>query len=120
MTNEFEAHYDPHADPDEPPIKRRKAQVEDTEMDITPMIDCTFLLLIFFTVTSSPDAQTALNLAPAKHGVRGSIQYSVIFSGPDAGEGKPAEVYLADGKVGQPLSGTPAEQEVLIRQAVEE
>lgn len=120
MTNEFEAHYNPHDEPDEPPIKCRKAPVEDTEMDITPMIDCTFLLLIFFTVTSTPDAQTALNLAPAKHGVGVSIQDSMIISVADAGEGKPAEVYLADGKVGQPLSGTPAEQEPQIRQAVEE
>jgi biopolymer transport protein ExbD len=120
MNNEFEAHYNPHDEPDEPPLKPRKAAVEDTEMDITPMIDCTFLLLIFFTVTSTPDAQTALNLAPAKYGVGISIQDSLIISVADAGDGKPAEVYLADGKVGKPLEGTPAEQDTLIRQAVEE
>ena len=120
MTNEFEAHYNPHYDPDEPAIKRRKAPVEDTEMDITPMIDCTFLLLIFFTVTSTPDAQTALNLAPAKHGVGVSIQNSLIISIAEAGDGKTANVYLADGKVGQPLQGTPEEQDAQIRQAVEE
>ncbi|HET6883438.1 MAG TPA: biopolymer transporter ExbD [Pirellulales bacterium] len=120
MTNEFEAHYNPHDDPDEPPIKPRKAPVEDTEMDITPMIDCTFLLLIFFTVTSTPDAQTALNLAPAKHGVGISIQDSFIISVADAGEGRSAEIYLADGKVGKALEGTPAEQETQIKQAVEE
>jgi biopolymer transport protein ExbD len=119
MANEFEAHYNPHEDPDEPPIKPRKAPVEDPEMDITPMIDCTFLLLIFFTVTSTPDAQTALNLAPAKHGVGVSIQDSVMISVADAGEGKPAAIYLADGKVGQPLSGTPEEQDAQIRQAIE-
>lgn len=120
MTNEFEAHYNPHDDADEPAIKRRKAPVEDTEMDITPMIDCTFLLLIFFTVTSTPDAQTALNLAPAKHGVGISIQDSFIISVADAGEGRPAEIYLADGKVGKALEGTPVEQEGQIKQAVEE
>jgi biopolymer transport protein ExbD len=119
MTNEFEAHYNPHEDPDEPPIKPRKPAVEDTEMDITPMIDCTFLLLIFFTVTSTPDAQTALNLAPAKHGVGVSIQDSVMISVADAGEGK-ADIYLGDGKVGQPLSGTPEEQDAQIKQAIEE
>ncbi|HET6883884.1 MAG TPA: biopolymer transporter ExbD [Pirellulales bacterium] len=119
MTNEFEAHYNPHDDPDEPPIKPRKPAVEDTEMDITPMIDCTFLLLIFFTVTSTPDAQTALDLVPAKHGVGVSIQDSVIISVADAGEGK-GEIYLADGKVGQPLAGTPEEQEAQIKQAIEE
>jgi biopolymer transport protein ExbD len=119
MTNEFEAHYNPHVEPDEPPIKARKAPVEDTEMDITPMIDCTFLLLIFFTVTSTPDAQTALNLASAKHGVGVSIQDSLIISVADAGEGKAANVYMADGKIGQPLPGTPEEQDALIRQEVE-
>lgn len=121
MKNEFEAHYNPHDDPDEPPIKPRKAAVEDTEMDITPMIDCTFLLLIFFTVTSTPDAQTALNLAPAKHGVGVSIQDSVIISVADAGEGKPAQVYLADGKIeAKRLSGTPEEQDAEIRRVIEE
>lgn len=120
MTSEFEAHYNPHDDPEEPPIKPRKAPVEDTEMDITPMIDCTFLLLIFFTVTSTPDAQTALNLAPAKYGVGVSIQDSVIISVADAGDGKPAQVYLADGKVGAPLSGANEEQDAKIRQAIEE
>lgn len=33
-------------------------------------------------------------------------------------EGKPAAVYLADGKVGEPLLGTPEEQDDQIRQAV--
>jgi biopolymer transport protein TolR len=117
---EFEAHYSPTIVDDEPPIKRRKAPTEDTEMDITPMIDCTFLLLIFFTVTSTPDAQTALDLAPAKHGVGVSMKDSVMISVAETGEGKPAAVYLGDGKVGSPLAGTPEEQDDQIRQAVEQ
>lgn len=31
--------------------RRRKAEVEDVPMELTPMIDVTFLLLIFFIVT---------------------------------------------------------------------
>lgn len=120
MHEEFDAHFNPHAEPDEPPIKKRQRPVEDTEMDITPMIDCTFLLLIFFTVTSTPDAQTALNLAPAKYGVGISIQDSLIISVADAGENTPAAVYLADGKAGDPLQGTTEEQDAQIKQAVEE
>lgn len=104
----------------ESPLGKRKRPQEDTEMDITPMIDCTFLLLIFFTVTSTPDAQTALNLAPAKYGVGVSQRDSIIISIADNGESQPASVYLADGKVGEPLSGTPADQEAAIRKAVEE
>lgn len=42
----------------------------DTEMelDITPMIDVTFLLLIFFMVTSTMQPQTDLDVPSAKHG----------------------------------------------------
>jgi len=104
----------------ESPLGKRKRPQEDTEMDITPMIDCTFLLLIFFTVTSTPDAQTALNLAPAKYGVGVSQRDSIIISIAENGESQPASVYLADGKVGEPLSGAPADQEAAIRKAVEE
>jgi len=104
----------------ESPLGARKRPMEDTEMDITPMIDCTFLLLIFFTVTSTPDAQTALDLAPAKYGVGISQRDSIIISLADGGESQPAEVYLADGKVGEPLKGAPADQDAAIRKAVEE
>jgi biopolymer transport protein ExbD len=101
-------------------LLRRKRPQEDTEMDITPMIDCTFLLLIFFTVTSTPDAQTALNLAPAKHGVGVSQRDSIIISISDNGESEPVSIYLADGKVGEPLKGANEDQEAAIRQAIEE
>src|SRR3569623_691137 len=104
----------------ESPFPPRKRPQEDTEMDITPMIDCTFLLLIFFTVTSTPDAQTALNLAPAKHGVGVSQRDSIIISIADNGESEPAAVYLADGKVGEPLKGTNEAQAAEIRKANEE
>lgn len=105
---------------EESPLGARKRPQEDTEMDITPMIDCTFLLLIFFTVTSTPDAQTALNLATAKYGVGISQRDSIIISIAENGESQPASVYLADGKVGEPLKGSPADQDAEVRRAVEE
>jgi biopolymer transport protein ExbD len=40
----------------------------DDEMDITPMIDMTFLLLIFFILTSKMTAEQTRNLPPAKNG----------------------------------------------------
>ena len=40
----------------------------DDEIDITPMIDCVFLLLIFFMVTSTMQ-QSREQLPSAKHGV---------------------------------------------------
>ncbi len=103
---------------DGPVIKTRRLK-EDTEMDITPMIDCVFLLLIFFTVTSTPDAQTALSLAESKNGVDVSAQNSAMISLAFKDAGLPAEVYLADGKLGAPLVGDLIEQERQIRDYVE-
>ena len=41
----------------------------ETDLDITPMIDVTFLLLIFFMVTSTMQSERELDVPPAKHGV---------------------------------------------------
>jgi len=44
-----------------------KKAVGDDEIDMTPMIDCVFLLLIFFLVTASFQLQKALQIpAPEK------------------------------------------------------
>ncbi|QDS95981.1 Biopolymer transport protein ExbD/TolR [Roseimaritima multifibrata] len=51
---------DPSADlPDEPPPLPRKKR-EDGELDMTPMVDVTFLLLIFFMVTASFSLQKSI------------------------------------------------------------
>ena len=47
----------------------RKRGGDDMELDITPMIDVTFLLLIFFMVSSTMQAQKDLEVPPAVHGV---------------------------------------------------
>lgn len=41
---------------------------DDVEMDITPMIDITFLLLIFFLVAAKMDSQKAVGLPDARAG----------------------------------------------------
>jgi len=76
------------------PPRRR----EEAEMDITPMIDVTFLLLIFFLVTSLPDQKTAIELPKADHGVGVSQLHSVIFTVAEGGLDA-APVYAADGRV---------------------
>jgi biopolymer transport protein ExbD len=41
----------------------------EADLDITPMIDVTFLLLIFFMVTSTMKPPATLDVPPAKHGL---------------------------------------------------
>jgi len=77
-------------------IKPRK-QLEDTEMDITPMIDITFLLLIFFLVASKMDESTAVALPPAKIGMNIPVKESVIISVVKGKGDGAAAVYKGDG-----------------------
>lgn len=103
-----------------PQIGRRKAFVDQTEMDITPMIDCTFLLLIFFIVCSRPDVQEAITLARAHHGVAIGAKRATIITIAESGRETPP-VYLADGKFADKQLPEDLEQQaVRIQQAVQE
>jgi biopolymer transport protein ExbD len=97
----------------------RRPQRDSAEIDMTPMIDCVFLLLIFFLVGSTPDLQTAVELPAAQFGTGVSPQTSVIITVAESEGTGPAQVYLADGKVGSPLPNVPAEQEAAVTEAVE-
>ncbi len=95
--------------------------VQDTgDLDITPMIDITFLLLIFFLVASRPDAQTSVDLPPARHGQGVSQNTSAIITIDAGGDPHAALIYLADGKVGKALDGTPEHQAAAIEAYVRE
>ncbi|HEX6962181.1 MAG TPA: biopolymer transporter ExbD [Lacipirellula sp.] len=93
----------------EAPIYARDREVIDAEMDITPMIDCVFLLLIFFIVCSTMDDQSPIDLADARHGKAVGERESVIIS---IGEGgvDSAPVYLSDTTTGDPLPTDPDQQ----------
>ena len=78
-----------------PLVPRRK--IADAEMDITPMIDITFLLLIFFLVASRLDEDAPVELPPARHGTAVAENSSVIITVAASGENE-AAVYLGDGK----------------------
>ena len=49
-------------------LPKRKRNPDDGELDITPMIDVTFLLLAFFVVVSRMDPQAAVALPLASYG----------------------------------------------------
>lgn len=104
---------------DDGPALPRRRLTEDSELDMTPMIDCVFLLLIFFTVTSRPDQATSVELPPARYGKGVSLQDSVIITVASREGNRPAAVYLADGTIGSPLPENPKEMEAAVVEAVE-
>lgn len=60
---------------------------EDDEMDITPMIDITFLLLIFFIVCSTMDPTKMGKIPEAQNGLAIAAKNSaVIFINPGKGD----------------------------------
>jgi biopolymer transport protein ExbD len=77
------------------PSKKRQ---DDVDLDITPMIDMVFLLLIFFLVSSTPDQKTSIELPPAQHGVAVSQSDAVIVTLGEGGLGA-APAYAADGRI---------------------
>ncbi|MBN1853946.1 MAG: biopolymer transporter ExbD [Pirellulales bacterium] len=46
--------------------RTRRLRSADDELDMTPMVDVTFLLLIFFMITAAFALQKAINVPPAK------------------------------------------------------
>lgn len=77
-------------------VPRRKGAA-DEEMDITPMIDITFLLLIFFIVSSNMNPEQALDLPKAKHGGSIVAPDSVIIL-VRQGSGETAQVFTPEGR----------------------
>jgi biopolymer transport protein ExbD len=80
------------------PALPTRQQREDVDLDITPMIDMVFLLLIFFLVSSTPDQKTAIELPEARHGVAVTQNDSVIFTLAEGGIGT-APAFAADGRI---------------------
>src|SRR5687768_3139081 len=70
---------------------------QDNDVDMTPMIDCIMLLLIFFMTTSKMNAQGAIPVPEARHGSEADPRKSIMISIFEAKSGKEAEVVLGDG-----------------------
>lgn len=99
---------------DEPFLKARAASHDD-ELDITPMIDITFLLLIFFLVSSKMNAEQAVDLPKARHGNVVAAKESVVII-MKRGTGDQAEVGKADGTL---FSNDPEQQSAELSEYVQ-
>jgi biopolymer transport protein ExbD len=81
---------------DEDPIRMSEGIKDEDELDITPMIDITFLLLIFFVVASKMDPTQTGRTPKATHGLSVSAKDSaVLFM--SAGSGERAIIKNLDG-----------------------
>jgi len=119
-------HAETEYDAEEPLLRSRgKLREKDFEMDITPMIDITFLLLIFFLVCSTPDVDTSIDLPKARYGKGVGERNSVIITVSkettlDEEGNEHAPVYLADGRIEQDrLPDAYDRQAEMIRAAVQ-
>lgn len=121
MSEDFAARLGPELFPeDEERVTFRRPARETPEMDITPLIDMTFLLLIFFLVCTTAALEGAVELPPARYGTAVGPADAVVITIADRPKAKLPAVYLADGKRGSPLPDSVDAQEEAIVRAVEE
>ncbi len=103
---------------DEYVMPKRKA-AEEAEMDITPMIDITFLLLIFFLVASKMAAPGSVSLPPAATAWAWSNKNAVIITVTKGGADGAAMIYMGDGKDASKLvQGDPDQQDDMLAEYV--
>jgi biopolymer transport protein ExbD len=72
--------------------KKKSVVHEDHDIDITPMIDCVFLLLIFFIVTSKVGSTAGVELPQAEYGAAVSMKNAIVVT-IDAGADGGAVIY---------------------------
>lgn len=85
-----------------------KKKDEEMDLDITPMIDVTFLLLIFFMVSSTMQATPDYEVPPAKHGKALETKEAIIF------------IIVGGGKGETPTVETGSIKEMTLEQVTEE
>ncbi len=78
-------------------LPKRKRNADDGELDVTPMIDVTFLLLAFFVVVSKMDPQASVPLPTASYGVSISDKECVTIIVTVDDSGKESNIFLGTG-----------------------
>lgn len=97
----------------------RRPDRETPEFDITAMVDLVFMMNIYFLVTFITVAMGEMNLPAADHASPLDADTAVILSVLRSLDGESIDVYVGDGKKGEPLKD-PAEQERQIQAALDE
>jgi biopolymer transport protein ExbD len=95
-----------------------KRNLTESEMDMTPMIDVVFLLLIYFLVATTQDETNTVDLPKAQYGGGVSQLQSVVFT---VGEGGTdiAPAWFGKGKkLGSEMSDNEEERAKQIEEAV--
>jgi biopolymer transport protein TolR len=96
----------------------RRPMEEVGEMDITPMIDITFLLLIFFIVAAKMADSGLASLPEARHGVgvpsQDCVVLTIALDGPQG-----ARIYLGQGSAEVELTGGEEQQALAIEREIE-
>jgi len=85
---------------DLPPIPRKKRVSQEAEIDLTPAVDVTFQLLIFFMITASFSLQKAFDVPPAKNsdGISMNVQVEMPDSGVQVEVDRDNVVFVGDKK----------------------
>lgn len=100
-------------------LKRKRTKADD-EIDITPMIDCVFLLLFFFMVTSKIDRQSPVEMPAVVNAVDVAPNKTVVITA-KFDSGGDAILFLGDGDdANRAVSGDLKDQEQKIRQYIEQ
>lgn len=94
-----------------------RRETEDVELDITPMIDITFLLLAFFVVASKMQEQAPIALPYAKHGAAIAAKDAIMINIEQASADVEGLFYL--GRTMEPGQGIEESSEDLEEQITE-
>lgn len=85
---------------DLPPIPKKKRVSQEANIDLTPAVDVTFQLLIFFMITASFSLQKSFDVPPAKNsdGVSMNVQVEMPDSGVRIEVDRENTVFVGDKK----------------------
>lgn len=79
-------------------VELPKKPAPDGELDITSLIDCVFLLLIFFMVTSTMTGEKELDVPPARLSMNSQMDGATMLFIVADPSGGTAQIFIGDGE----------------------